>query len=444
MYGIRRVHPGARDEETRVMTRTTARVAWLLALLLAWPLGLAADGARQVRRYEPLTWASDVSGKNFPLFAILTADPVAHRALSEAPALRTMLDARRTALAEAVATCATSAPCHVAALRLGSDDIAGAKEALSAAVKSGALSASIERMRGSGMFARDEALDDEAFVARAWERAAEGLNRILGVYGLGEQPRYPAIDAISHDATAQNYGQLLHAATGLMEEQAKAWDLFFQPSLAFAMRLLEINYRDEAARHEPMHAGENAAAYRRIPTIAWSNYPYTVALVPGAGLSDQMERENHALSPMGRQIIEIAARRYHDRKVAIIIVSGGYVHPKHSRFAEAIEMKRALMRDFGVPEDAILVDPHARHTTTNVRNAARLVFRYGIPAERPALITTQQYHLDSIASAAFDERNERELGYRPYVSTRRLSRFEVEWLPNVMSLHADPLDPLDP
>ncbi|MBL8140957.1 MAG: YdcF family protein [Acidobacteria bacterium] len=210
------------------------------------------------------------------------------------------------------------------------------------------------------------------------------------------------------------------------------------------MRLLEINFRDEAARHEPMHAGENAAAYRRIPTIAWSNYPYTVALVPGAGLSDQMERENHALSPMGRQIIEIAARRYHDRKVAIIIVSGGYVHPKHSRFAEAIEMKRALMRDFGVPEDAILVDPHARHTTTNVRNAARLVFRYGIPAERPALITTQQYHLDSIASAAFDERNERELGYRPYVSTRRLSRFEVEWLPNVMSLHADPLDPLDP
>jgi hypothetical protein len=30
------------------------------------------------------------------------------------------------------------------------------------------------------------------------------------------------------------------------------------------------------------------------------------------------------------------------------------------------------------------------------------------------------------------------------LSTRRLSRFEVEWLPNVMSLHADPLDPLDP
>jgi hypothetical protein len=107
-------------------------------------------------------------------------------------------------------------------------------------------------------------------------------------------------------------------------------------------------------------------------------------------------------------------------------------------------MKRALMRDFKVPEDAILIDPHARHTTTNIRNAARLMFRYGIPTDRPALITTQSYHLDSIAAPTFDERNELELGYRPYTSKKRLSRFELEWLPNVLSLHADPMDPLDP
>jgi hypothetical protein len=147
---------------------------------------------------------------------------------------------------------------------------------------------------------------------------------------------------------------------------------------------------------------------------------------------------------MGKEIIEIGARRYFAHTVAFIIVSAGYVHPKYTRFSEAVEMKQSLMRDFGVPEDAILIDPHARHTTTNVRNAARLIFRYGIPTDRPALITTHQYHLDSIASAAFDERNDHELGYRPYMSTRRLSRFEVEWFPNVLSLHADPTDPLDP
>jgi len=61
-----------------------------------------------------------------------------------------------------------------------------------------------------------------------------------------------------------------------------------------------------------------------------------------------------------------------------------------------------------------------------------------------SIATTHQYHLDGVDSIAFDDRNDRELGYRPYLSKHRLSRFELEWLPNVTSLHADPLDPLDP
>jgi hypothetical protein len=429
---------------TPTMRRVTVKTFCLLAFLLLASGGPLADAPKPAARYEPIAWANEVSGKNFPLFAILDADATAHRALASDGALRALLDARRQALTNAATTCADKAPCHVETFRWNGDDIGRVREALVKAAKSGSLKMAIDRMRRSGLFARDAALDDEAFVARSWDRAAAGLNYILGVYGLGEKPRYAAIDAISHDPASPEFGRLVHTAVGLMDEQASGWNLFFQPSLALALRLLEINYRDEAARHEPMHLRENAAAFKRIPTIAWANYPYTATLVPGAGLSDQMERENHGLSPMGRQIIEIAARRYHAHKVPLIIVSGGYVHPKHSRFAEAIEMKTVLVRDFHVPEDAILVDPHARHTTTNVRNAARLMFRYGIPTDRGALITTQQYHLDSIASPAFDERNERELGYRPYLSMKRLSRFEVEWVPNVLSLHADPLDPLDP
>lgn len=427
-----------------VMTRKAVPGAVLLALLVLAPAGIDAESARASQRYEPLVWAHDVGSRNFPLFTILSADPSAHLALANTPTLRMLLDERRNAVAQAVATCGPSAGCHVAALRWSDADSTRVRDVLTTMVRGGALASAIARMRASGLFARDAALDDEAFVVRAWDRATQGLNNVLAVYGNGDAPRYPAIDAVSHDPASAAYGQLVHTGVGLMDERATSWDLFYQPSLDFALRLLAINFRDEAARHEPMEAGENAAAFRRIPSIAWADYPYTVALVPGAGLSDQMERENHGLSPMGRQIIEIAARRYHAGRVPLIIVSGGYVHPKHSRFAEAIEMKRALVDDFGVPEDAILVDPHARHTTTNVRNAARLMFRYGIPTDRPALITTQQYHLDSIAADAFDQRNDRELGYRPYVSKRRLSRFELEWLPNVMSLHVDPLDPLDP
>jgi hypothetical protein len=33
-------------------------------------------------------------------------------------------------------------------------------------------------------------------------------------------------------------------------------------------------------------------------------------------------------------------------------------------------MKHDLMARFGIPADSIIVDAHARHTTTNMRNAA--------------------------------------------------------------------------
>jgi hypothetical protein len=400
--------------------------------------------ASTATRYQPIAWSNEVSGKNFPLFALIDADKAALSTISSSSELRAALDAKRKAVAEATSSCAAVAACHVAALSWSPDDIARVRDALGALAKSGALKSLIASMRSSGLFARDADLDDQAFVARSWERAAGGVNNVLAVYGKGDKPRYPAIDSVAVDATTPGYGRLVDTAMGLMSEQAEKWDTFYQPSLALALRLLDINWRDEAGRLEPMHLGENVAAYKRVANVKWAEFPYTVALVPGAGLSDDMEKENHAISPMGKQIIEIAARRYFAHKVAFIIVSGGYVHPKYTRFAEAVEMKRALMRDFKVPEDAILIDPHARHTTTNIRNAARLMFRYGIPTDRPALITTQSYHLDSIAAPTFDERNELELGYRPYTSKKRLSRFELEWLPNVLSLHADPMDPLDP
>jgi len=420
-------------------TRSRACAGAVLAVLV-----VLTSSAGTVARYQPITWSNEVSGKNFPLFALIDADQTARIAVTSSSALRTILDAKRKAVADATASCGAVASCHAAALSWSDDDIARVRDALGTLTKSGALKNVIATMRSSGLFARDVDLEDQAFVARSWERVAGGLNNVLAVYGKGEKPRYPVIDSVAVDASSPGYGQLVHTGMGLMSEQSGHWDAFYQPTLALVLRLLDINWRDEAGRLEPLHVGENAAAYKRVATVRWSDYTYTVALVPGAGLSDQMEHESHPLNPMGKEIIEIAARRYVDRKVAFIIVSGGYVHPKYTRFSEAVEMKRSLIRDFKVPEDAIIIDPHARHTTTNVRNAARLMFRYGIPTDRPALITTHLYHLDSIASTAFDDRNDRELGYRPYVSKRRLSPFELEWLPNVTSLHADPLDPLDP
>jgi hypothetical protein len=150
------------------------------------------------------------------------------------------------------------------------------------------------------------------------------------------------------------------------------------------------------------------------------------------------------LSPMGELRLDLAARRFRERKAPLILVSGGYVHPNQTPYAEAIEMKKALVSKYGVPADAILIDPHARHTTTNMRNAARLMYRYGIPFDRNALVTTDRYQSSYIESEVFVKRCESELGYQPHKIVRRTSAFDLEFVPRIDSLQIDPLDPLDP
>ena len=107
-------------------------------------------------------------------------------------------------------------------------------------------------------------------------------------------------------------------------------------------------------------------------------------------------------------------------------------------------MKKDLMTRFHIPADAILIDPHARHTTTNIRNAARLIYRYGMPFDKKALVTTDLSHSATIDVASFAERNTRELGYVPYKLAGRPTPFDVEIYPAIESLHMDPQDPLDP
>jgi hypothetical protein len=392
---------------------------------------------------QPLAWLDrdPVRAKNFPLFALLDRHPAARTALADVPALRALLDERRKRVASAAETCAIDLACHVAAFTWSAEEIGRARQAIVGLARgNAALKPLVDEMRGSGVFVRDRALEPEALLARAWEQAAAGLNNVLAVYGRGEKPRYPAIDAVSYDVTANPYRGLVNTAVGVLNEGSGSWTIFYEPTLAFASTLLDVNRRDEAGRFEPLHLGENAAAYGRIGSTAWSDYPYTVIVVPGAG----PDRPEVALDPQAKMRVALAARRYHERKAPFVLVSGGYVHPNQTPFNEALEMKRSLVRDFHVPEHAVLIDPHARHTTTNLRNAARIFFRYGIPTDRLSLITTDQYQSEYISGTVFAERCDRELGYRPYELKQRLSRYDLEWLPRIESLHADPTDPLDP
>lgn len=295
-------------------------------------------------------------------------------------------------------------------------------------------------LRESGTAIYWHAMTDEELVAKVWADCAAGINNAILVYGTGKPGRSAKIDSMFYDPKGPIWNATVHNLFGILAEEAKPTDPFFAPPLRFAAKLMEFNRRDEAARFEPMEKGENRAAYRAVCRTDWSKFPYTVILVPGLG----PEESEVALSPAAKLILGAVARRYREGRAPFILVSGGYVHPNQTPYCEAIEMKRSLIRDFGVPESAILIDPHARHTTTNLRNAARILYRYGFPFSRAGLITTNTYQSRDIASPSFAQRCQNTFGYQPFEAGKRLSPFDLEFFPKIESLQIDPKDPLDP
>ena len=291
----------------------------------------------------------------------------------------------------------------------------------------------VNDLRPSGLFKRYDSEDAAGILAAAWRDAATALNRIIDVYALGTPPLYAPIDSVSYDPQSDAYRRMIDVMVAVMDDQRSELTMFYDSSLGFARRLLVANRRDEAARFEPLHTGENAAAFGKIRSTEWSRYPYAAILVPGAG----PDRPEIALDPGAKLRLELAVARFRAGKAPFIIVSGGYVHPNQTPFNEAFEMKKALIADFAVPAEAILIDPHARHTTTNLRNAARLSFRYGMPENAPMLITSDQSQSAYITGTVFRDRCLKELGYLPGTIGKRLSRFDVEFVPGIDSLHAD-------
>jgi hypothetical protein len=156
---------------------------------------------------------------------------------------------------------------------------------------------------------------------------------------------------------------------------------------------------------------------------------------PPAGLS---------LSKIGAKRADQAAQLFLEHKAPLIILSGGHVHPMQTPFNEAIEMKKYVMEKFKIPEQSILIEPYARHTTTNFRNGARLAFRYGIPTDLKALVTSSEDHIALVTKDGFRIRCSTELGYFPMEFITRISPVAAEFKPSVASLFFDANDPLDP
>lgn len=383
-----------------------------------------------------------VQDKNFYLLTALAADPGGRATTAADPVLADLSRRSAAALSTAYASCKPATGCSLAPVMYSEADIQLVGERLSTlAAPGGPLNALVRRdLRPSGRFQRNAGLDDAAFARAAWIETAAGVNRLYRVYGLGEAPRYAAIDAMSYKPDSSDFQSLVKAMLETQIDGARPGDPFFTNWLRVGLDLLAMNQRDEAGRYEPMDRGVNSAAFARARLIDWSERPYAAILVPGAGTLDG----ERGLSAAGALRVRLAARRYSEKLAPFLIVSGGHVHPNKTPYAEAIEMKRELVDRYHIPENAILVDPHARHTTTNLRNGERLVHALGAPETTPILITTSRDQSLYIEGPVFLRRNEDELGYQPLTVVKRLTPHDLVMAQNLVSLHADPRDPLDP
>jgi hypothetical protein len=375
----------------------------------------------------PLVMAhSQIETKAFYVLTLLDVVATARTAVAIWPALAALADEHMQTLQSAVNDCNGDPTCWGQAVRWSDSDITRAGDALVALYgASDAIRAAAAALRASGDAQLHASLSDPELLRHAWQDAAQALNK-------GWEDHVAGLAA----ATVQRV--LADTAA------TAAGSPFFSPLLRIVLDGLDADGRDEAARYEPLAEGENAAALTRIACTDFSKYPFAAIVVPGEGPTSL----DHSLDPLGQIRADQAAARLAAGLAPLIVLSGGHVHPDRTPYSEAIEMKKYLMATYAIPEAALLVDPHARHTTTNLRNVARLLYRYGVPVDRPSLITSDTYQTAYIAQAGatriFGKRCLDELGYFPYRGLLKLDLQDNCWVPSVDSLYADARDLLDP
>lgn len=391
--------------------------------------------------YKALSSGSLVQDKIFYLLTLFNQVPAVNKIIIANSKLSNLQKEKLTLLQKAAGSCAENAQCHVEHLRWSEKDISAVStELIHLLRKESSFQLLVkDHLRKSGLFEKYVTKNDEELLANAWQEAALAMNRIMDVYALGAKPKYPDLDSASYNVKSLIYRKNINLVVSTMVEVPIGSKTFYEPALQFSLDLLELNMRNEAERFEPLDS-VNKKATDRLATMDWSKYPYSVIMIPGAG----PDITTAALDPWAISRLRIAVDRFKKGEAPVFMVSGGFVKPFQTPFCEGMEMKRYLMTRFHIPEEYILLEPFARHTTTNIRNASRLILRYKIPTQKKALIITDWYQSKTIQSSQFKQRCLDELGYLPFVTLEARSTVDTEFTPAEISMHSDARDPIDP
>lgn len=413
-----------------------------LALVLGCsPTATPMDGGRDAPRppdvgFDPSALAPcelDPSAASdlapFASYTRLVSDPANDRLFypfvvladdGSAADLAGITDARRTAL-DAASGCGGDAACVRVGLAWTEGDAAAAAGAAADAIETAGTTATVlAHLRGAGVCVLFDDGDDAVFLRTCLADTLLAATTALDAHVLGE------LDAAALDA--------------VVDAVAAEADLpFWGATTEVVVRGLLAAEREEPIRYEPLD-DENAAALTFLATVDFDTFPFAAIVVPGQGPDDS----ETILHPSGRARADSGYDRWAAGLAPVVLVSGGHVHPDRTPYSEAIEMRRYLLETRGMPASAVLVDPYARHTTTNLRNATRILARAGVPLDRPLLVTTDALQAAYIQSDTFDLRNDDELGYRPYAALTMLSALDGCFFAVRSSMHVDARDPLDP
>lgn len=390
--------------------------------------------------YKLISGGDYVQSKNYYLLTLFNGLPELKKLLMNDPVLAKLTAAKQAVMTDAVKSCGKDVGCYIKAVKFSDEEIGQVSTRLGELYKADNELGKVvvKHLLPSGCY-NIYALDGKQLLIKAWEQDVKAVNYAISVYAEGQKPNYPQIDSIGFNVKDKSYPELIALNASLAVSETKKDGLFYSPAMVFALQSLEINERNRIADDEPMMETVNKAAYEYSKKVKWDNYKYTLILVPGEG----PEEKDVELSAGGMLRCRLAALQYHNGLAPFIMVSGGCVHPYKTKYNEAAEMKKFLISALHIPEYAILMEPHARHTTTNLRNCARIIFRYGFPMDKLCITSTsksQSYYITEIMPG----RCQKELGYMPYKNGKRLSDTEAEFYPLSGALQLDFDEPMDP
>ncbi|GAB2686491.1 hypothetical protein GCM10027037_05550 [Mucilaginibacter koreensis] len=377
--------------------------------------------------------------KNYYLLYLIEQNTAVKQLLTTDTSLNSLTQLKRTNLQNAISSC-KEAGCLVESMKFTDSEIKQVSSRLAKLYQPGnALGKLVQtQLIPSAAYYLYKSSAPADFLVKAWEQDAAGINYTIDVYAGGKKPNYPLIDSISFNTKRKGYFPLVYDAVTVLSGDSKADRLFFQSPLRAALLFLQLNERQDPAHYEPMAATINKAAVNQVARTNWKQYPYTALLVLGAGPDDLTT----PLSAEGMLRCRLAAQSYQQKLAPFIIVSGGNAHPYKTKYNEAEEMKAYMIKVLHIPEQALIVEPHARHTTTNMRNAVRLIYRYHIPTDKPVLAVTDRLQHNGIINMA--ARCERELKYVPYRLGKSVDDTGVEFYPIIDAFQINPYEPLDP